>query len=125
MLSRRGNEAPLESMKPSLYHGLAEKTSFAHKRGTHNRKDNLVRPIISALVAGILHVGSDASRDHPNRAMQHRLEFDEPEGDINFDDDPDTDDDEDADEVRRFVMLSGMVCVDGLTHAGEIGRAHV
>jgi uncharacterized protein YjiK len=46
-----------------------------------------------------------------------RLEFDEPDGDIDFEDDPDADDDEDADEIRRFVMLSGMVCVDGLTHA--------
>lgn len=45
--------------------------------------------------------------------MEQRLEFDEPDGDIDFDDDPDTGDDEDADEVLRLVMLSGMVCVDG------------
>ena len=87
-----------------------------------------MRRIISALVAGTLHLGSDADRDHRNRAMEQRLEFNEPDGDIDFDDDPDTDDDEDADEVMRFVMLSGMVSVDGLTnvraqHADEAVEA--
>jgi hypothetical protein len=46
-----------------------------------------------------------------------RLEFNEPGGDIDFEDDPDSDDVEEAEEIRRVVKRSGMKCVDGLTHA--------